>query len=172
MQKKICKWIERILNLDLVIAFVCMTVLVCLTFAGSIARYFFRSPIAWQEEVQTWMILWTIFCGSSYAFRKGAHVSIDVLTENFSDTWQKIISWFGYLVTMAALAFFFYYATRLNIQFYETNKVTTTLRIPSWKIYIISSIGSIWMAISVTYYMIKTQFFPDTDVEEKGGDAQ
>lgn len=168
MLKKIFKWIERILNLDLVVAFVCMTVLVCLTFAGSIARYFFRSPIAWQEEVQTWMILWTIFCGSSYAFRKGAHVSIDVLTENFSDTWQKIICWFGYLVTMAALVFFFYYSTKLNIQFYETNKVTTTLRIPSWKIYIISSIGSVWMAVSVTYYMIKTRFFPDSGVEERG----
>lgn len=165
MQKKISSWIERILNIDLLVAFLCITVLVLLTFAGAVARYFFHRPIAWQEEVQTWMILWTIFCGSSYAFRAGAHVSIDVLTENFNDTWQKIISWFGYLCTMAALAFFFYYATKLNIQFYNTNKVTTTLRIPSWKIYIISSVGTIWMAVSATYYMIKTHLVRAVDAE-------
>lgn len=157
----------RILNLDLVLAFICLTVLVCLTFVGSIARYFFHSPLAWQEEVQTWMVLWTIFGGSSYAFRVGAHVSIDVLTENFSPKAQKLVAWFGYLCTMAVLAFFFYYATRLNIQFYDTAKVTTTLRIPTWKIYCTSSVGSMWMALSFTVYMIHTQFFPDTKLEEE-----
>lgn len=168
MKKRILKWIDRVLNIDLVIAVTCLTVLVALTFVGSIARYFFRSPLAWQEEVQTWMILWTIFCGSSYAFRVGAHVSIDVLTENFSPKWQVIVEWFAYICTMAALAFFFYFSVKLNIQFFETNKVTTTLRIPSWRIYCMSSIGSLWMALSISYYMIKKYLFPEL-AEEEGG---
>lgn len=167
MKKNAVKWIERILSIDLVIAVACLTVLVALTFVGSIARYFFRHPLAWQEEVQTWMILWIIFCGSSYAFRVNAHVSIDVLTENFSDKWQKVVAWFAYLCTMAALAFFFYFSVRLNLQFYETGKVTTTLRIPSWKIYCMSSIGSFWMAVSATFHMVKTYVLPKF-IQKKG----
>ena len=167
MSKKVFKWIDRILGLDVVVAAICTVVLVLVTFSGSIARYFFHAPLIWQEEVQTWMILWVIFCGSSYAFRKGAHVSIDVLTDSFSPKLQKIIEWFGYICTMAALIFFFYYATRLNIQFFETNKTTTVLRIASWKINIMASIGSLWMALSATYYMIRTQFFPEKKEENR-----
>ena len=164
MINKIFKWMERILNLGLVVAMICMSVLVLLTFTGALMRYFLRAPIAWQEEVQTWMILWTIFCGSSYVFRKGAHTSIDILTETFSPTMQRLVEWFGYLCTMCALAFFFYYSLKLNIQFYDTNKTTTTLRIASWKINFMVTLGSLWMALSVTYYMVRRQFFPEKEV--------
>lgn len=169
MSKRISGIIERILSVDIVISIICLSVLVILTFVGAIARYFFRSPIVWMEEVQTWMMLWTILTGSSYAFRKGAHVSIDILTENFSPCWQKIIAWFGYLCTMAALAFFFYFSLRLNIQFYKTGKITTTLRIPSWKINCMVSIGSLWMALSASYCFIRSQFSktPNEEGEEQ-----
>lgn len=170
MSKRISRCIERILSIDLLISIICLSVLVILTFAGAIARYFFRSPIIWMEEVQTWMMLWTILSGSSYAFRKGAHVSIDILTENFSPLWQKIVAWFGYLCTMAALAFFFYFSLRLNIQFYKTGKITTTLRIPSWKINCMVSLGSLWMALSASYYFIRSQFSMGSD--EKGEEEQ
>ena len=166
MIKNILKWIERILSLDLVIAMACMCVLVLLTFLGAIMRYFLRAPFAWQEEVQTWMILWTIFCGSSYAFRKGAYTSIDILTENFSPRMQRVVEWFGYLCTMLALAFFFYYSLKLNIQFYNTNKTTTTLRIASWKINSMVTVGSLWMALSATCYMLRKQLFPEKEAPQ------
>ena len=163
MKSKVFKWIDRILNIDLVIASVCMCILVVLTFVGAIKRYFAHDPIFWMEEIQTWMILWVIFCGSSYAFRKGAHVVIDVLTDTFSPVMQRVVMWFGYLCTMAALAFFFYHSLQLNIQFIESGKLTTVLRMKSWIIYIMASIGSLWMAISVTYYTIRQRFFPEAD---------
>lgn len=166
MRKNIFKWIDRFLSLDLVIAMICLSVLVLLTFVGAIMRYFMRAPLAWQEEVQTWMILWTIFCGSSYAFRKGAHTSIDILTETFPPRVRGAVEWFGYLCTMLALAFFFYYSLKLNIQFYNTNKTTTTLRIASWKINCMVTICSLWMALSATYYMIRKQLLPEEEVAQ------
>ena len=175
MKGKAFKWIDRILSIDLIIASICMSILVVLTFVGAIRRYFAHSPIFWMEEVQTWMILWVIFCGSSYAFRKGAHVVIDVLTDTFSPKMQRIVMWFGYICTMAALAFFFYYSLQLNIQFIESGKLTTVIRMKSWVIYIMASIGSLWMAISVTYYTIKERFFPEIDVsteQKEGGNAE
>lgn len=162
MKDKVFKWIDRILSIDLIIASICMVILVVLTFVGAIRRYFVHSPIFWMEEVQTWMILWAIFCGSSYAFRKGAHVVIDVLTDTFSPKMQRVVMWFGYACTMAALVFFFYYSLQLNIQFVESGKLTTVLRMESWIVYSMASIGSLWMAISVTYYTIRERFFPDT----------
>ena len=139
MKKSIFKWIDRILSLDLVIAMICL-------------------------GVWTRMNHWTIFCGSSYAFRKGAHTSIDILTETFPPRVQNAVEWFGYLCTMLALAFFFYYSLKLNIQFYNTNKTTTTLRIASWKINGMVTVGSLWMALSASCYMLRKRLLPEEEV--------
>lgn len=129
-------------------------------------RYFFKSPIVWLEEVQAWMIVWTIFSGGSYAFRKKAHVAIDVLTEKLPEKTQIIVEWFGYICTVFVLGFFFYYSLKLNIQFYTKGKTTAILRIPSWKIYWMATFGSLWMALSATYSMVKSYFLKETDKEE------
>lgn len=61
MKKQPGSWLERILNIDIVMAVICMSVLIIVTFLGSVMRYFFNSPFVWQEEVQIWMIIWTVF---------------------------------------------------------------------------------------------------------------
>ena len=157
MKKKI-KLVNCLLSLDVILGVACMLVLVVITFLGAMMRYFFNSPFVWQEEVQIWMIIWAIFAGGSYAFRCGSHVSIEVLVETFSPKAQKIIEWFGYLCTLAVLAFVFYYSCKLNIQFLDMNKKTAILKIASYKIYWIVPAGCIWMALSETYRMAVKYF--------------
>ena len=168
--KKIDKWVNRILNIDIVLACICMLILVLLTFVGALMRYFLRSPIYWQEEVQQWMIMWTIFFGSSFAFRKGSHVSVEVLTDSFPEKYQKYVTIFGYLCTLIALTFFFRQSLALISQYIRTNKRTTVLRMHSWIVYIIAPIGTVWMAISATYYMIKEVFFKKAALETEQGE--
>ena len=155
MKKQPGSWLERILNIDRVMAVICMSVLIIVTFLGSVMRYFFNSPFVWQEEVQIWMIIWTVFFGGSYAFRKGGHVTIEILVDAFPPKLQKAVEWFAYLCATAALIFVCYNSIRLNIQFYNTNKITSVLRIPSYKIYWAVAFGSIWMIISNTLYTVR-----------------
>ncbi len=169
MKNKVCKWIERILSVDLVVAIFCLSVLVLLTFSGAIARYFFKSPFYWQEEVQQGLIVWTIFCGCSYGFRKGSHICVDMLVDKFPAKWQNIMAWFGYACTLAALGFFLVQSAKLNLQFITTGKLTTTLRIPQWISYSMATIGTFWMTISATYNMVK-KFILKIEDDEEGGE--
>ena len=169
MKKSVIKWIERVFNIDLVVAIVCMLVLVTLTFVGALRRYFLRNPIYWLEEVQTWMIIWIIFCGSSYGFRKGAHVMIDVLTDTFPQRMQKAVLWFSYLCSIIVLGFFFYQSLQLTLQFYRTGKLTTVLRMKSWIVYSMAAIGTFWMGLSATYYTLKESFSQDGKAQEETG---
>lgn len=172
MKKKVCKWIETILSVDLAVALLTLSALVLLTFAGTIARYFFKSPFFWQEEVQQGLIIWTIFCGCSYGFRKGSHICVDMLVDKFPVKWQKIVEWFGFACTIVALGFFLVQSAKLNLQFINTGKLTTTLRIPQWISYSMATIGTFWMILSAIYNMVKKHILKieDDEENEEGGE--
>ena len=172
MRKCKNRWLECFLNLDIVLGVTCLMVLVLVTFFGAIMRYFFGKPFVWQEEVQVWMIIWTIFSGASYAFRCGAHVSIEVLVETFPKKAQVFIEWFGFFCTVAVLLFVFINSVKLNMQFYDMGKFTSILKIPSYKIYWVVSLSCLWMIVSYAYQIIGKYFGKSSKEAEEGGEDQ
>lgn len=169
---KLKRLVDYVLNLDIILGITCLAVLIVITFLGAIARYFFNNPFVWTEEVQIWMIVWAIFGGAGYAFRHGAHVSIEVLVERFPEKVQSVIEWFGFFCTLVALTYIFVYSFKLNVQFFDTNKVTSILKIPSYKIYWIVPVGCVWMMLSNAYYMIKKYFLHGSPDEPVGGGSE
>lgn len=172
MKEKVCNRIERILNVDLVVSLITLSALVLLTCTGTIARYFFKSPFYWQEEVQQGLIIWTIFCGCSYGFRKGSHICVDMLVDRFPAKWQKAVAWLGFVCTIVALGFFLIQSAKLNLQFIRTGKLTTTLRIPQWISYSMATVGSFWMILSAIFNMVKKYVLKieDNEESEEGGE--
>lgn len=78
MKKKITpKFI--LLNLDAIITGVTLTACVFLVNLNVIMRYFLKSPLQWSEEVVTGLFVWTVFIGSAYAYRKHAHLGVDIV---------------------------------------------------------------------------------------------
>ena len=86
------------------------------------------------------------------------HVSIDVLVDFFPRKIQTIIDWFGFFCTFAMLIYVGFYGFKLNVQFLDMGKMTSILKIPSYKIYWIVPIGCIWMMMSYAYYMAGKYF--------------
>lgn len=41
------------------------------------ARYVFRSPIPWTEELARYLFIWLVFIGTAAAFRQGKHLKIE-----------------------------------------------------------------------------------------------
>ena len=54
-------------NLDLMIAGTVLAILIVLTFAGVIWRYFLGKPFTWLEEVQTACMVWIVFSAAGAA---------------------------------------------------------------------------------------------------------
>lgn len=167
MKKRKKNWFESVLDLDIVLGICSLAVLVLVTFAGAIRRYFLKQPFAWQEEVQIWMIVWAIFSGASYAFRCNAHVAIDVLVDALPGRVQRIVEWFGFVCTIAVLLFILISSMQLNIQYYEMGKCTAILRIPSYQIYWIVPFSCCWMMLSYIYQMCTKR---KSEISEKGGE--
>ena len=48
---------------------------------NALLRYLFDSPLVWGEEISRYCMVWGTLVGVALAYRLGAHVSINILTE-------------------------------------------------------------------------------------------
>jgi TRAP-type C4-dicarboxylate transport system permease small subunit len=79
MEKKKITLGSVLVNLDAIITCVTLTLCTIVVNANVLMRYFLKRPLYWSEEVATGLFVWTVFIGSAYAYRKHAHLGVDIL---------------------------------------------------------------------------------------------
>jgi len=97
--------IERILTSA--VAWVSAALLVAiigLLFAGMAARYVFRMPLVWSDELSSTFFLWLAMLGSALAVRRLSHMRMTALVSRVGNQWMPF---FSVLSISAALAFLF-----------------------------------------------------------------
>ena len=166
VRMKMKKMFIRLLDLDYLIAGLSLVILVLVTFAGVIFRYFLNNPIIWEEEIQLMMITWTIYFGASAAFRSGGHIAIDMIVDLFPEKVQKIFDILIFAVTTGVIVFLMLNGAALVNQFIRTNRVTNILHIPSQYVYIAIPAGCALMIVSNTMYFVMKMFHPEQKGEE------
>ncbi|MFD0860360.1 TRAP transporter small permease subunit [Roseovarius aquimarinus] len=85
---------------------------VAIIFAGIIIydvvmRYVFSEPTRWAFDVSKQFFGFYFIMLGGYALRHKAHVRVDILTENFSRGWQRIIDVLGYAIFFFPFAYVF-----------------------------------------------------------------
>ena len=70
--------------------------------AGVIARYVFRHPLVWSDELASMLFLWLAMLGSAVAFKRGEHMRMTGLVSKLPPARR---AFFDLLATTAALAF-------------------------------------------------------------------
>ena len=70
--------------------------------AGVIARYVFRHPLIWSDELASILFLWLAMVGSAMAFKRGQHMRMTALVSKMAPARR---AFFDLLATTAALAF-------------------------------------------------------------------
>ncbi|MCL6614828.1 MAG: TRAP transporter small permease [Firmicutes bacterium] len=45
-----------------------------------LSRYLFNAPLYWSEELARFIFIWSVFLGAAMAFRRGTHMSVDLIT--------------------------------------------------------------------------------------------
>lgn len=142
------KMLNVILNLDYVIAGTSLVILILVTFLGVIMRYFLNNPFIWQEEVQLWCFVWTVFFGAGAAFRTKSHIAIDILVDSFPNKAKKVVEFMNYLITVAVLVYLYRHGNTLVNQLATTARVTNILKVPYAVIYRAFPISCIIMIIN------------------------
>ncbi|MFC2947666.1 TRAP transporter small permease [Virgibacillus sediminis] len=74
MDNKMSIWIERLINILIIVIFVSMTVIV---FTQVVLRYVFDMNISWADEFSRYGMVWIAFLGATIGVKYGEHTRID-----------------------------------------------------------------------------------------------
>lgn len=142
-------------NLDLMIAGTVLAILIVLTFAGVIWRYFLGKPFTWLEEVQTACMVWIVFSAAGAAFRMGNHVAIGMIVDLMPKALQKVMTILISVVVVAVLGYLFDKTIGFIQIFLRSGRATSMMKIPFWLIYGIAIPAYIDMIVSYFYSIWK-----------------
>ncbi|MGE4277693.1 MAG: TRAP transporter small permease [Lawsonibacter sp.] len=149
--KKLSFW-PVLCNLDAIITGVTLTLCTIIVNLNVIMRYFFNQPMFWAEEVSTGLFVWTVFVGSAYAFRKHAHLGVDILINAIPESIRKYVKVAMDIVGLLILIMLTFISIQYVINTWD--KLTNTLRVPNWYIAIAVPIGFGLSLIYSVYFMI------------------
>lgn len=163
-------------NLDAIITGATLTACVIIANLNVIMRYFFNHPLQWNDEVVTGLFVWTVFIGSAYAYRKHAHLGVDIVTNMLKPKARAIVLDIVSVLELAVLIML----TVISIQYVHNliyvrgvykPYVSDILRFPRWWIGIAVPIGfglsvlySIWFLLTDRLHIIKVK-----KSEDEGG---
>lgn len=102
--KKCLKFIRRIEDCFVCIVIAVMTVV---TFIAAVNRFTIVYPMPWSEELVRILMAWLCFVGAAIGIRLGAHIGINVLTDNLPKRIQKWVIRFTYLMGISCCIILF-----------------------------------------------------------------
>lgn len=150
--QKITLW-TVLLNLDAIITAVTLTLATIIVNVNVITRYFLSKPLYWGEEVATGLFVWTVFIGSAYAFRKKAHLGVDILVNALPAKIRSVVKVIMDILVLLVLIMLTYVST---LYVYNTwDKLSNTLRVPSWYVSIAVPFGFGLSVLFGIYFMAK-----------------
>ena len=138
--------------LDNIESYICRTLLalfVVLLFAQILSREIFGYSFSWSEELATYMFVWFVFFGASYAAKLYAHNRVTFQFNMLPKRVAHLIEGFADLFWIAFNVYFVYLS--FNFVFFKMNLFwkSQTLGIPMKYIYLILPIAFTLMTIRI-----------------------
>ena len=90
--------------------------IVLVVFGGFVFRYVLIKPLGWAEEVARLGLVWVTFLGAYVAFRRGAHIDIDMVVSRLSAVARQRLG----LVTNLLMALVIAVLVREGIRYAKT----------------------------------------------------
>jgi len=93
---------ERVCSLLFNLSGVCLVLMLLMVTLEVLLRYGFQSPTLWTEELCRYMFVFMVFLPAGYAFLKGAHIKLDILSKRLPAKGQVYL---GIIHDLLALVF-------------------------------------------------------------------
>ena len=128
----------------------------------AVLRRFFNSPTSWTLNTSSYLLVWAVFLGSSYAFQEHGHVAVDMLrdavdgiSKSANRLPRRIMAVAGYLMSVVFIGMLLYGGYNITaraIRFHT--QTTTTTPIPIVYLYTAIIAGSVVMLITLAFIIL------------------
>lgn len=141
---RIIKALNRVEELFIGISILTVTIIL---FVNVVLRYIFSSSMTWVEEFTRYGIIWVTFVGSSVCVYKAMHLGIDSVLSAIFKKDNKFIASLVPFIGVAFSLLFTILATKMTMQVYEGNELSSTIGISMAYIYAAMPVGGCLMTI-------------------------
>jgi len=124
-----------------------MVVSVCVVFLQVVMRYVFQNSLTWSEELARYIFLWQCWIGASYAVKKGNHIRVEILPNQFVGKKKVIFEVVISLIWFSFTLFLAYTGTRITTHVFKSGQLSPAMRIPMGYAYASVPVGCFLMLI-------------------------
>ncbi len=134
-------------NIEEFLSAIVMFVMLNLTFANVIARYFLSSSISFTEEITTSLFVLLCALGAAIAVKRNAHLGLSLITDRFSEKWQKRFAVIGNSLGAIFSIILAYTGVKMAHHEYVLEQISITLQWPEWIYGSFVPIGATFIAV-------------------------
>jgi TRAP-type C4-dicarboxylate transport system permease small subunit len=109
-----------------------LLVIVAINGANVAARYLFRAPFPWAEELMLFLMILSVFAGAIAVTWRNIHIRIDTFIDRTRPPVRLAAMGIGTVVSIAAIAVVCYASFHIVTLLYELEQRSDALRAPSW----------------------------------------
>jgi C4-dicarboxylate transporter DctQ subunit len=133
--------IERVVQAASYALGVLLLIAACINVANVIARYVFRRPFVWGEEIILYLVIWLVFIGLPVAAWRHLHLRMDVVYEWFPRALRRLVGIVIALVTLWLCAQMVFLAWRVIALLQSNNQRSAAAGVPMFLVYWAIPIG-------------------------------
>lgn len=136
-------------NFESYVCQVLLVIFVVLLFIQILLREFFQYSLPWGEELATYLFVWFVFFGASYAAQKSAHNRVTFQFRYFPPKFRTFMEAFADLIWVAFNLYFVYLSYDFVFHKMNTFWKSQTMGIPMKYFYLILPIAFTLMSFRI-----------------------
>jgi TRAP-type transport system small permease protein len=109
-----------------------MALLVAITLANVLTRYFTDLSLAFTEEVSVFLLVFLTFVGAAKAFLDGNQIAMEYFVAKLSWTWRRRFLLFALAMSALMIGLVGWYGTRMAWDDYDMEVTSPGLGWPQW----------------------------------------
>jgi TRAP-type C4-dicarboxylate transport system permease small subunit len=148
------------------IAAIFVGLVVLLTFAGVVLRYFFAMSIPDGYDLGRMLLGILIFWGIAATSYRGTHITVDLVWSAANTRWKRFIDIFATSVLLFVVTVQTYTLFDKVADTWSANVLTYDLRLPTWPFFAVAWIGDVCAVLLIGIRTWRLIFHPDEIVEE------
>lgn len=114
------------------VACACVLVMALLVFANVIARYAFNAPLAFSDEISSYLFILMSFMGTAIAARRKAHLGLSIVTDHLSPRTARVMSMVMYGISAVFCLLVVIFGAQMVMSQYTLGQETATMQWAEW----------------------------------------
>ncbi len=113
-----------------------------------LSRFVMSHPSSFSEELARFLLLWIGFLGGAYAFRKFAHLGLDILTANLKGYVKKLAEGFSDVVSLLFAAILMVFGgAKIMWLTLELEQYSAALQVPMGYVYSVIPLSGVLICL-------------------------